>query len=61
MENFDQSIGKALKKLLNLTPIFTQKEFSSTLSKEMQDVLLIMYLTNMANVQASISEKLNKL
>ena len=61
LERFDQKIGKSLKKLLNLSPVFSQKEFSAILSKEMQDVLLIMYLTNLANVQASISEKLNKI
>jgi len=61
LEKFDQKVGKALKKLLNLAPVFSQKEFSSILAKEMQEVLLIMYLTNLANVQASISEKLNKI
>lgn len=56
-----QKIGKNLRKILNLTPVFSQKEFSNQLSKEMQDVLLLMYLTKLANVQGSISEKLNKI
>lgn len=50
-----------MKKLLNLAPVFTQKDFAAILAKEMQDVLLVMYLTNLAKVQASISEKLNKI
>lgn len=54
-------IGKAIKKLLNLAPTLQQSQFKNVLDRYMQDVLMVMYLSNLANSQVLISEKLAKI
>eukprot|EP01016_Furgasonia_blochmanni_P016679 TRINITY_DN1972_c0_g1_i7.p1 TRINITY_DN1972_c0_g1~~TRINITY_DN1972_c0_g1_i7.p1 ORF type:complete len:301 (+),score=109.71 TRINITY_DN1972_c0_g1_i7:73-903(+) len=57
----DAKVAKAIKRLLSLSPNVTGEEFNTIINKYTQDVLLLMYLTNIANTQVVISEKLNKI
>jgi len=60
-EKGSPEIGKAIKKLLNLAPTLQQSQFKEVLDRYMQDVLMVMYLSNLANSQVLISEKLAKI
>lgn len=60
-EKGSPEIGKAIKKLLNLAPTLQQSQFKKVLDRYMQDVLMVLYLSNLANSQILISEKLAKI
>jgi translation initiation factor 3 subunit F len=60
-EKGSPEIGKAIKKLLNLAPTLQQSQFKNVLDRYMQDVLMVLYLSNLANSQILISEKLAKI
>mmetsp|Transcript_21250 Transcript_21250/g.24693 ORF Transcript_21250/g.24693 Transcript_21250/m.24693 type:complete len:302 (+) Transcript_21250:50-955(+) len=60
-EEADPEIGKSIKKLISLIPNISATQFKDSLAKYRQDVMMIMYLTNLANSQVLLSEKLNKI
>lgn len=57
----DPKIGLALKKLVRDIPLFSHSHFSSQVTTYLEDVSLIMYLKNLLNLQANISDKINKI
>ena len=57
----DPKIGLALKKLVRDIPLFSHSHFSSQVTTYLEDVSLIMYLKNLLNLQALISDKINKM
>lgn len=60
-EEADPEVGKAIKKMINTIPNISATQFKDSLAKYKQDVMMIMYLTNLANSQVQLSEKLNKI
>eukprot|EP00331_Platyophrya_macrostoma_P003169 CAMPEP_0176413502 /NCGR_PEP_ID=MMETSP0127-20121128/4736_1 /TAXON_ID=938130 /ORGANISM="Platyophrya macrostoma, Strain WH" /LENGTH=302 /DNA_ID=CAMNT_0017793293 /DNA_START=51 /DNA_END=959 /DNA_ORIENTATION=+ len=60
-EEADPEIGKAIKKMISTIPNISAPQFKDALAKYRQDVMMIMYLTNLANSQVLLSEKLNKI
>jgi len=60
-EKPDIEIGKTIKNILNLAPSIEQSSFKELLDKYMQDILMVMYLSNLANSQVLVSEKLSKI
>lgn len=57
----DPETGKTIKKLLSMAPSIDEGQFKSLLETYKQDIIMVMYLNNLAGSQNLISEKLSKI
>uniref|UniRef100_A0AAY4CZJ1 Eukaryotic translation initiation factor 3 subunit F n=1 Tax=Denticeps clupeoides TaxID=299321 RepID=A0AAY4CZJ1_9TELE len=54
----DNSVGRCLMDLLNKVPFIPAEDFESMLNSNINDLLMVTYLTNLAQAQISLNEKL---
>jgi len=57
----DPEVGKSIKKVLSMAPSIDEGQFKELMDNYKQDVVMVMYLSNLANSQNLISEKLSKI
>jgi len=57
----DEEIGRQIKKLLGTGPSIDEGQFKKILDTYKQDIIMLMYLNNLAGSQNLISEKLGKI
>jgi translation initiation factor 3 subunit F len=55
----DPEVGKRISDLVSAVPHISPDAFSSSLSKSLQDLLMLTMLSNMTKAQLSISERMN--
>jgi len=59
-ETGDEEIGKQIKKLIGMGPSIDEGQFRKILDTYKQDIVMLMYLNNLASSENLISEKLGK-
>jgi len=60
-ETGDENIGREIKKLVGMGPSIDEGQFKKILDTYKQDIVMLMYLNNLASSQNLISEKLSKI